>query len=685
MKITVPAAVPLLAVCVSVAAAQQPSPQPPVTFRLEVNYVEVDASVTDAQGKPVTDLSVSDFEVLEDGRPQNVTAFSIVNLPVERVEQPLFAPAPIEPDVQTNTASEGRIYVIVLDDLHTTFSSTTRVRKAVRAFIEQNFGANDRAAVVFTSGGAQEFTNSRGLLLQAADRFSGRKLRAEALEMAGRTSRFGDSSLRTMDPLEAERAHNARSTLDSIRQLSEFMRGVRGRRKAMLLVSEGISYDIYNVMGNSSASIITQETRDAIAAATRANVAIYAIDPRGLGAFDEIIEVGSTQSENSDASVLRGLLDAQRLAQESLRVLANETGGYAAVNRNDFTDAFARVVRENSTYYVLGYYSTNERRDGRFRRLEVRVKRPGLQVRSRRGYVAPRGRPAESRTAASPGTNPLAVTANDALASPIPVSGIPIEVSAAAYKGTAPNAAVALVVQLRVDDFRFTEKNDTLVDALAVAFTPVDAAGKARGAERHVLEMAMKPDSVARARERGFRVVSQIDVPPGRYQLRVAAAEQGAGRVGTVIYDLDVPDFYKPGLTMSGVTVTSASTASIPTVLPKTPLADVLPAPPTTAREFDRSDVLTLFAELYENAPNAPPHGLDLSTTVRAEGGRVVFEDREERSSTDLQWGRGGHGYAVSIPLADLAPGSYVIHVEGRSRAGGAEAGIGRDVVIRIR
>ena len=115
-------------------------------------------------------------------------------------------------------------------------------------------------------------------------------------------------------------------------------------------------------------------------------------------------------------------------------MLADETGGFAAVNRNDFDGAFERIVADNSSYYVLGYYSTNDRRDGRFRKIEVRVKRPGLRVRSRNGYVAPRGPPSEYDAARRRCAPALA----EALGSPLPVTGVPIKVFAAPYKGTAP-------------------------------------------------------------------------------------------------------------------------------------------------------------------------------------------------------------------------------------------------------
>jgi hypothetical protein len=518
------------------------------------------------------------------------------------------------------------------------------------------------------------------------DKFLGRKLRSETLEQLDLANRIGrDPEQRGLptDPLERERAQHARTTMDQIEKLADFMAGVRGRRKALILVSEGISYNVYDVMTNTSANMVVQETSDAIGAATRGNVAVYAIDPRGLDAFAEAIEVSSSPQDDPGFSVAGSLQNTLRLSQESLRTIAAETGGFAAVNRNDFSDAFTRLVRENSTYYVLGYYPANERRDGRFRRLEVRVTRPGAQVRSRRGYVAPRGRaPEQPRNAG--GATPVTVALNEALASPIALNGIPMSVFAAPYKGTAPNAAVPLVIEMAGRDFRFAEKDGTFTDRIEVSFTAVDTRGNSRGGDKHTLTTMMKPDTVARLRERGFRVVSQIDLPPGRYQLRIAAAEEGAARSGSVLYDLEVPDFYKLPFAMSGVTMTSGRSTLTPTVLPKTPLADVLPAPPVAQREFERGDVVALFTEFYENATSAPPHGLDFTTTVRAEDGRTVFEDREERSSSDLQGNAGGHGYRVNIPLEGFAPGSYVIRVEGRSRAN-ADAMVGKDILIRVR
>ena len=193
--------------------------------------------------------------------------------------------------------------------------------------------------------------------------------------------------------------------------------------------------------------------------------------------------------------------------------------------------------------------------------------------------------------------------------SPIPTTGIPLSVSAAAFKGTAPNAAVAIAVEMRPDGFKFAEKDGTFSDRVQVALSSVDAKGTVRPGQRHVLTLEMSAATAAVARERGLRVVSEVNLPPGRYQLRVGAAEEGAGRSGSAFYDLDVPDFQRAGLSMSGVALTSAGASGTPTVRAADPLKEVLPGPPVTVREFgrERSD-RALHRVLRERRKRAASH-----------------------------------------------------------------------------
>jgi VWFA-related protein len=669
---------------------QPPSP-PPLTFRVEVNYVEVDAVVTDAQGRLVSDLTADDFELLEDRKPQMISNFSLINIPIERADRPLFAAMPIEPDVQTNTIGEGRLYMIVLDSYHTAPANVIKVKAAARRFIERSLGTNDMAAVVFTGGNSrdtQDFTNNRRLLIQAVEHFTSLNTPGATVskmqELQARIGRQPGDAL--TDPNEFERAFKARNAMDRIRKLAEFMTNVRGRRKAMLLIGEGVDYDFRDILGNNQATGVLESVRDAIGVATRANVAIYAIDPRGLTNPDSEL-IGFSSSPGADDPSLgnlgsRSIAQEFRVSQDSLRQLAEDTGGFAVLNQNDFSGAFDRIVRDNSSYYVLGYYPTNDRRDGRFRTITVRVRRPGLTVRARRGYVAPRGRAPAAPAAAA---NPIVAAVNDAISSPLPVPGIPMQVFAAPFKGEAPNANVAIAIEMDVKGFGFTEAEGTFNDRVEMAFVATDTEGKSVGNVRHAVTMTLRPDTMQRSRERGFRVLSQMNLPPGRYQLRVAAAESGASRAGSVITDLEVPDFYKAPFTMSGVALTSSSAAQTATAKPADPLALFLPGPATTIREFDSSDQIGLFAEFYENTRNAPPHKIDITTTVRTDDGRVVRQNDETRDSSELQGGSGGYGFTTILPLEGLSPGIYVIHVEARSRVNGPEAGVGRDVQIRIR
>ena len=676
----------LAATAVLAQQPQQPDEPPPVTFRVEVNYIEVDAFVTDEQGNPIPNLTGGDFEVLEDGKPQKVSAFSYVNIPVERPERPLFGGRLIPQDVQTNRDIEGRIYLIVLDDQHTDPRRAPRVKEAMRRFILESFGVNDLAAVVYTSGRAndsQDFTNNPQLLIASIDKFTGRKFRSATLEQLDGITAGNDGVLTAgPDSFEQERAHRARNVMAAIRQLAEFMAGARGRRKTMLLVGEGVDYDIHQAMGQrgNTASVVLNDTHEAVAAATRGNVTIYAIDPRGLfDGTEDLIETGSVL----DGVGAGSMRDELRLSQDSLRAIAAETGGFAALNQNDFDRTFQRIVEENSSYYLLGFYSENARREGRYRKLEVRVKRPGARVRARSGYYEARGgrRPAANRLTTT--TNEALPSVAAAMSSPLPVAGFPIRVFAAPFKGTAPNAEVALVIELDGRSLDFTEKNGAFAEKVEVAYSAVSVAGRRVPGDRHTLSLNLKPDTLQRVLGGGIRVLAQQTLPPGRYQIRVAAGNE-AGRGGSVLQDLEVPDFHRAAFSMSGVAITSAAVSSVMTLAPKNPLKDFLPGPPTTVREFAVGDELAIFAEFYENQGNAPPHLIDMKAELRADGGTVVRQVSDQRSSTELQGKGGGYGLSARMPLTDVAPGLYVLHVEGVSRAA-ADAPASRDIVIRVK
>ena len=670
---------------------QAPQPaapvQPPITFRAEINYVEVDARVLDAQGKFVPGLTAGDFQVIEDGKPQQVTAFSLVNIPVERPERPLFASKPIEPDVRTNLqGAGGRIYLIVLDDLHTSALRSNRTKVAARQFIEKYIGSNDLAAVVYTGGrtdAAQDFTTNQRLLLQAVDKFMGRKLRSSTMNKVDdyfRNAGTPNAGSKPVDLDDKERGFMARNALETIRNLAQYLGNIRGRRKALVMFSEGIDYDINNVFENTDATLVMDTTREVIAAATRANVAVYGVDPRGLtSAGDDLIEVQSFPDDTSVGLGTGSLFNEVRTAQDSLRVLSEETGGFAVVNRNDFANAFQRIVDDNSAYYVMGYYSTNDRRDGRFRKIEVKLNnQPGLVVRARKGYVAPRGRAPEAKPATANSASP---ELRDAMESPLPLPGLPLGMTAVVFKGPAPKGSVVISTLVNGSTLPFTESAGMFKNDLEVMAMATDEKGKTTYGDRNTVNLNMKPDSANRVRATGFRVIQSIDLAPGRYQLRVAVREGNTRKAGSVTFDLEVPDFAKSPLSMSGLAITSAMSGAAPTVRPKDPLEKLLPGPLSSYREFVPLDEIALFAEVYDTIKQA--HKVEIAATVKAEGGQTVFQTREERDSSERGGGAGGYGFTARVPLKGMAPGLYVLRVEATARVGDRDT-TAQELVFRV-
>ena len=677
---------------VTSASGQEPAPapqQPPITFRAETNYVEVDTRVLDKDGKFIPGLKADDFQVFEDGKPQKVSAFSLVNIPVERAERPLFASKPIEPDVRTNLqGADGRIYVVVLDDLHTSALRSQRVKQAAKMFIEKYVGANDLAAVVHTSGrsdAGQEFTSSRSRLLRAVDLFMGRKLNSSTLNMIDDVNNRAGTPAAS-DPAadldDKERGYNARATLDSIRSVATYLGNIRGRRKALVLFGEGIDYNIDEMFSSqiTEAQTVRDATRDMIAAATHANVAIYAVDPRGLGAeFNDLAAIQSFPDDTSLGLGMGSIFNEVRLSQDSLRVMSEETGGFAVVNQNDFATAFQRIVDDNSSYYVLGYYATNDKRDGRFRKIEVKLKdKPGYLVRARKGYVAPRGKAPEPKAASKDGSSP---ELRDALESPLPITELPLAVTASVFKGPSPKGSVVIATYVNGSSLPLTENAGMFKNDLEIIGLATDAKGKTFATDRNTVNLNMKPDSAKRVNATGFRAIQSLDLAPGHYNLRMAVREANTKKAGSVTIDLDVPDFSKDPLLMSDIALTSAMSGIAPTIHAKDPLEKLLPGPLTTFREFSTQDEVALFTEIYDN--NKQPHKVEIVATVKAEGGQEVFRTQEEHSNSELAGSAGGYGFQARVPLKSFAPGLYVLRVEGTSQIGDRPT-TSKEIVFRV-
>jgi VWFA-related protein len=670
----------------SPAAPQTSAQQPQVTFSAEVNFVEVHAIVTDRTGAFLRGLTADDFEIFEDGRPQTLSTFALVDLPVGRPSTLNAIANDVEADVRATTRTfDGRIFIFLLDDLHTDVTRSLLVREMTKQFIQQYLGDNDLAAVVYTSGrqeAGQELTSSRRLLLAALDRFQGEKLPSAGAEKlalhlraTGAADVIGESSqpIRTneglqgaqtiRDPYDSQRGLNAQRALQAVENVATWLRDVQGRRKALLYVSEGLDYDIYTPFNLApSASSLVAEAQEAIGAALRSNVNVYGIDPRGLSQFNGLVDIGAMSDyPQLEYGTFRGALRELRLSQESLISLSDETGGLAIVNAGDLRGGLGRIVLDNSRYYLLGYRSDSAKWSNRFVKIDVRVKRPEVTVRARRGFLPP-GPKAVSRARevdAKAGTSPAL---RAALSRPVPVGELPFRVFAAPFRAAGSNGSVLLAIEIDGPSLRFRATDGRFNEKLEVSIIAADEKARVRAEDRQEFDLKLQPDTYERVRRTGVRLLSRLTVPPGRYQIHVGAHETTGGTTGTVPYDLEVPDPARAGFGLSGILLTTSSDLLV-TANPDATLKDALPGSPTANRRFSATETLTTYVEAYD-APRGAGM-ITLALTVRDSiDERKVFELNDRR---DVKPADRVNGFRADIPLKGWSPGHYVLEVQARS------------------
>ena len=399
----------LLLATTAVAIQAQDQRRPDFTSRVEL--VTTDVVVRDNNGQFIADLKKEDFEVLEDGVPQKLVSFSLTHGGRSyNIAAP--PPAPVAegillPPSRPASDAAGRIFLIFVDDLHLDFRNTGRIRDLFKKISDELVHEGDMFGIVSTgpSSISIDLTYDRRRLTEAIKKISGSALAPKDILDVPEGSQ-GPPEVR-------HRAHVAFSTAgDMMRQLEQ----VHNRRKAFIYVSNGYDLDPFsksraknelerygmlrdnvdNSNGDSSNNQqdpndpalrskgnqwafadLVGELAELTRAAVRANTTIYTIDPRGLvGGPDLDEKVDMTE-----------YMDYVRNTQDSLRVLADLTGGIAVVNQNDFTKALKRIDQETSDYYVVGYYSTNPDPTKRRRTIEVKVTRPGANVWHRTSYT----------------------------------------------------------------------------------------------------------------------------------------------------------------------------------------------------------------------------------------------------------------------------------------------------------
>jgi VWFA-related protein len=434
----------IVAVCGSARAqsgnTQQPTPSQPPRIRSEVNFVRVDAYPT-KDGRPVLDLRAEEFEVFEDGAPQTIEAFEHVLIRPAGPQTERIEPGSQREMVQAAANPRNRVFVVFLDDPHVGVAGSHDIAEPLIRLINRILGPDDLVGIMTPAMSATNLVLARKTeLVEEQLRRNWAWGRRFSSQMDERETAYADC----YPPLPDEKYPSAlasaliqrkreRATLEALEDLVRYLHGIREERKAILTVTEGwLLYGPDQSLMNlrcddkgvceeipgkdrivvgpdgkltlkdprnrpSDSDLTKRECdtdrmrlamednqkyfRDILGEANRSNASFYPIDPRGLVVFDTPMGPDRPAPITVDAAMLR-------TRQEAMRTMAANTDGLAVITSNDLDRGLRRIADDLTSYYLLGYYSTNAKLDGRFRSLKVRVKRAGIDVRARRGYRA---------------------------------------------------------------------------------------------------------------------------------------------------------------------------------------------------------------------------------------------------------------------------------------------------------
>jgi VWFA-related protein len=630
--------VALLGVAAAAAQARLPPPgfppSSPTTqvpqFRSRVDLVHLDVSVLDANRRPVRGLGPADFTVLENGVPQTIAAFTAIDIPDPEPPKATWM-RDVAPDVRTNAdLRERRLFLVIIDDaaIQANPFALKSTKEIARKVIDK-FGPSDLAAIVFTrdNRNSQDFTSDRARWLAAIDKFT-----------------VGFRNMGGPDDLYLGYSVNV------VESAVKVLTSMPDRRKAIIYIGQGVPVDLEaaagfatpgipegGVSGLSNAGFMSRlayQMSNAFRDASRANVNVYPVDVCGLRA--------PPAPPPPPPTCVPGL------EVEYLNNLAGATGGRPVVNTNDFDPGVAAIFDENSSYYLLGYQSTDPRMDGKLRRLEVRVTRPGLNVRTRSGYVA--DRPNDAKRKAELEAAPLGA----ALAGVVPKSDLPMQLTAAPFAiAGKKEAAVAVMLgvkqPIRETGARTVEKVDLVVSAF-------DVEGRAFGSTRLRADVTIRADAKGLAE---YEVLARIDLKPGRYQLRTAASVGSISTSGSLYFDVDVPDFGDAPVSLSGLLLAAAPA---PIVAPRDAFKAFLPVVPTTKRAFGVGDQATAFVRVYQGG-RKPLAAIPIRIRLKNDEDVLLMDRRDEVAPSVFNAARSAD-INVAIPVGRLPPGSYLLTME---------------------
>jgi VWFA-related protein len=584
----------------SLLGAQQPPAQTQPTFRTGVEIVQLDVSVLDKDRRPVRGLSADDFTVTVDGKPRPVVSFTAFDVPDP---EPVTAAwmRDVAPDVVSNDTAARRVIVILMDDVvEKGDSSYINLGTKVAREIVNQLRPGDVAAVVFTfMGRHQTFTADRQKLLDAIASFRPAPLTVACY----------------LKPTES-------CAVDAMERVADILATAPAGRKMMFYLGTNPLPPVKTQPGGLLPDPFDRMkySMDLFRKLQAANITVDTFDISGLQALGP-----------------GGVID-------DIRALAENTGGRAVVNTNTPEAPVPDIFSENSSYYLLGIESDAKPGDNQPHKIQVKTSRPGVLVRTRSGYFAPPVEKPKKKDTEPPSPH---AALDAALATTLPDGGIPLDLSVVPFAAASGKGATLLV-------FTGLQASAARKEALSGEVELVERAYDIEGQPQSTFRqnIVVRPGSSAR-----YEMIGQLSVRSAkRYEVRVAAS--GAGRKGSVFADLEVPDFERAPLSLSGVVLGNGN-AKAPA---DAHVANLIPVVPMTVRTFTARDTVVAFMRIYRREKDKPAAGRIVATIVDDREKEVL--ERESPLDGASSSGAGGMAYRFDLPLGEMTPGGYLLRFD---------------------
>ena len=651
---------------------QQGEGQGTYRLNLNANIVLTNVVVRDKKtGAVVKGLKASDFRIFEDKKPQKIISFDYQNVDEAAVlaeKSTASGKATVADLLERNFAAspkelkDHRLIVLFFDLSSMQDEDIDRAVEAATKYVKTQMQPADLVALVSMSTALtmdQDFTSNKEALLRGLGRYNGTDETGFANGGTGSTSGTADdASSFASDDTEYNSLNTDRELL-AIRTIAKSLERV-DQRKSMLYFSGGLTRN--GIENQASLRAATNE-------AAKANMAIYSVDTRGLQALPPVGDASSGSLRGNSAysgAAATAQLSSNFGSQETLDTLSMDTGGKAFFDSNDFAPAFQQVQHDTEAYYILGFRSTNQRQDGSYRHLTVKLNREDVKLEFRPGYYA--GADFQHQK-----TEDREEALTEQMRSDLPATDVAVYLQALYFMSGKGLYFIPVDVIVPGSQIPFVKGGDREKATLDFVGQVKDAQGIVVGNVRQTVKLAV--DAAAEVQRKNIQYSTGFTLASGKYHLKFVVRENQTGNMGSFETDIQVPDLKKAPLKMSSVVVASQRTPNTDKHATSPLVRDGLQWVPNVAHVFRQNQHLYFLYEVYDPAKAKDVKGSAVKLLTNIEfvsNGTKVYETPLVTVVALNDPERGAAVFQFDVPLAQLKPGTYICQVNVIDDAGGS-------------